>query len=129
MERDDVFDASHALVLRLIKEGKIAGLRIDHPDGLYDPQEYFLRLQQRCPTPETGDSQRPLYVVAEKILAADEPLPENWAIHGTTGYEFINHINGLFVEHANAEIFTERYNDWIESSISFAEICYQKKCA
>src|SRR5437588_727455 len=126
MERREVFEATHALTLELLAEGKISGLRIDHPDGLYDPAEYFRRLQRHfvlaCAkamfegSSEEWETVRPkllstlehdtalfrnlheipLYVVAEKILAVDERLPRHWAIHGTSGYHFLNMINGLF---------------------------------
>ncbi len=128
MERQDVFEASHSLILRLLAEGKLDGLRIDHPDGLYDPAQYFERLQAHyllaCaqkifrdefdgqgldwkdiqgplrerfersePEVTHGPLGPPLYVVAEKILAAGESLDERWAIHGTSGYDFLNQIN------------------------------------
>jgi len=127
MEREEVFEASHALILRLIAEGKIAGLRIDHPDGLFDPEAYFQRLQSRVTLTSPESSRKPLYVVAEKILAPDEPLPEKWPIHGTTGYDFINYVNGLFIDPANAEDFTLHYNEWIGGSLPFSEIAYRNK--
>lgn len=157
MERLDVFQDTHALILKLLAEGKLAGLRIDHPDGLYDPKQYFLRLQryyilatarelftqangadedrwnqtrdqflQRIAEQENS-SDWPLYVVAEKILAPGEPLPADWAVHGTSGYDFLNVINGLFVDVANAPIFTKRYNDCVKSDQTFEELAYEKK--
>jgi (1->4)-alpha-D-glucan 1-alpha-D-glucosylmutase len=101
-ENPEVFDATHRLVFELIDRGQVDGLRIDHPDGLYDPAQYYDRLERRIggtPGAEVpADSTRPaLYVVAEKILASHERLPENWRVHGTTGYDFTNLVNGLFV--------------------------------
>jgi (1->4)-alpha-D-glucan 1-alpha-D-glucosylmutase len=104
MEDPEVFEATHRFVLQLVAEGRIDGLRIDHPDGLYDPAGYFRRLQQRAAQAAgidgPGESQEslPFYVVAEKIVAGHEQLPTQWAIHGTTGYRFANVVNGLFVD-------------------------------
>ncbi len=107
MEREDVFDATHALVLELAARGRVDGLRIDHPDGLSDPAGYFRRLQARfaerrgLPAPGDGGPDAPLYVVIEKISAPHERIPADWAVHGTTGYEYANLVNGLMVdEHA-----------------------------
>lgn len=104
MERREVFDATHRYVLALAAEGKIDALRIDHPDGLYDPAAYFARLQAEYAALAAargvalGDDPRPLYIVIEKIDAAHESLPERWAVHGTTGYRFANLANGLFID-------------------------------
>ena len=102
IENEDVFDATHAFVLGLAADGRIGGLRIDHPDGLFDPAGYFARLQQRYRerarargTPATPGG---IYVVLEKITATHEHLPETWPVHGTTGYRFANVLNGLFVD-------------------------------
>jgi (1->4)-alpha-D-glucan 1-alpha-D-glucosylmutase len=159
MERPDVFTATHQLVLRLLRERKIDGLRIDHPDGLYDPREYLERLQRHyvleclravyearpemeAPLREEikarqqrGEAwlQRPLYVLAEKILGKGEPIPEDWPVHGTTGYEFLNTLNGLFVDPGNAATFQRLYQRWLgpdgqgKWAASFADIVYQKK--
>ncbi|MHB8714953.1 MAG: malto-oligosyltrehalose synthase [Sulfuricaulis sp.] len=111
-ENPEVFDSAHRMILRLVEEGKIDGLRIDHPDGLYDPAQYYERLCQRVsqltPTPvstaanDACSDDLPLYVVTEKILASHEHLPEGWRVHGTTGYDFANLVNGLMVN-ASAE--------------------------
>ena len=139
MERPEVFDATHELIFRFLREGKIDGLRIDHPDGLYDPKQYLQRLQRRYAlelahnaydsrsdlhTPSVGRSAReklreqlekvgsdsplwrPLYVVVEKILGTGEPLPTDWPVYGTSGYEFVNAVNDLFVDPENAQKFT-----------------------
>jgi (1->4)-alpha-D-glucan 1-alpha-D-glucosylmutase len=97
MENDEVFDATHAFVLGQAAAGTIGGLRIDHPDGLYDPERYFERLQQRYR--ELGGAAS-LYVVVEKIRAPHEPLPASWPIAGDTGYRFASAVNALFVDGA-----------------------------
>lgn len=88
MEREDVFETTHRHVFELLREGRLHGLRLDHPDGLYDPLQYVQRLQDRfgalCGA--SGDPQ-PLYLLVEKILSGDESLPHDWPVHGTTGYE------------------------------------------
>jgi (1->4)-alpha-D-glucan 1-alpha-D-glucosylmutase len=119
MERQDVFDATHELILRLIRDGKVRGVRIDHPDGLFDPREYLGRLQQAS----GGD----LYAIVEKILAADETLPPDWPTAGTTGYEFLNIVNGLFVDGSQEGAFTRLYRDAIGDLPSFGELVYEKK--
>ncbi len=89
-EDEVVFEATHRFAVSLVAEGAVAALRIDHPDGLYDPKDYFRRLREACA--------RPVYVAVEKIVAPFESIPEEWAVHGTTGYRFANVVNGLFVD-------------------------------
>ena len=104
IEHPPVFDATHAFVLALAADGVIGGLRIDHPDGLFDPARYFTTLQQRyreeAAKREPGGTEAPagIYVVVEKIAAPHERVPEAWPVHGTTGYRFANVVNGLFVD-------------------------------
>jgi (1->4)-alpha-D-glucan 1-alpha-D-glucosylmutase len=117
-EREEVFEETHRLTLELIEQGKVAGLRVDHPDGLYDPEQYFQRLQDR---------RRGLYVWVEKILAPDEPLPTSWPVNGTSGYDFLNRINGLFVDGMNEQALTKLYRDWTGDHTSFEELVYAKK--
>ena len=114
MEEPAVFEATHRMALELAAQGMVDGLRIDHPDGLHDPAQYFCRLQEgyaqraglTLPTPAPGARpERPLYVVAEKIAAPHEDVPEEWAIHGTTGYRFATVVNGVLVDTAAAERF------------------------
>lgn len=89
VEREDVFDAMHALLFRLAGEGLIDGVRIDHIDGLAEPAAYVQRLRNRL---EALCPDRPVYIVAEKILGADECLPADWGLDGTTGYDFMDQV-------------------------------------
>lgn len=107
MERPEVFEATHRLVLSLAASGAVDGVRIDHPDGLADPAGYFRRLQLRyaelagLALPDVkGEAlpATPLYVVIEKIVAPHEQVPLDWAVHGTTGYRFANVVNGLMID-------------------------------
>jgi (1->4)-alpha-D-glucan 1-alpha-D-glucosylmutase len=117
MEMPEVFRATHELVFEWMKAGKVTGLRIDHPDGLWDPKQYLERLQKQ---------DRP-YVVVEKILSDDERLPADWPVEGTTGYDFLNRANGLFVDSFNALAFTEIYREFTGNDSNFAEIVYRSR--
>jgi (1->4)-alpha-D-glucan 1-alpha-D-glucosylmutase len=123
MENEEVWHASHAFVFRLVKEGAVTGLRVDHVDGLSDPGRY-LRLWQAWAQREL---QRPLFLVVEKILGKTEPLPETWPVSGTTGYDFLNLINGLFVQTAHERAMNECYVRFIRRRISFEELAYESK--
>jgi malto-oligosyltrehalose synthase len=112
VEDPDVFNATHQVLLRLVDEGLIDGLRIDHPDGLADPAGYLRRLAAA-----TGDA----WVVVEKILAHGEELPD-WPCAGTTGYDSLNLIGGLFVDPAGAEPLTEAYLSFTGGKQDFAEV-------
>jgi len=112
-----VFDRSHRLVVSLIAEGKLDGLRIDHIDGLYDPSGYCARLQQEAAA-AAGVPAGAFWIVVEKILTAFETLPA-WPVAGTTGYDFIREVGGLFVDPAGEaplrrlyQRFTERRDDY-----------------
>ncbi len=95
VEDPDVFEATHRLILELVAEGKVDGLRVDHVDGLADPKGYLERLRRR--TAEVADG-RPCYLLVEKILGEHEALPEDWPIDGTTGYEFLNVLTGVQID-------------------------------
>ncbi len=103
MENATVFDATHSFLLQLAANGKIDGLRIDHPDGLFDPAGYFEQLQARyrqlvLASGKSGNTvPPPIYIVLEKIAASHERLPVSWRVSGSTGYRFANLANGLFV--------------------------------
>jgi (1->4)-alpha-D-glucan 1-alpha-D-glucosylmutase len=118
VEDERVFKDSHQLVFRLVDEGKVTGLRIDHPDGLYAPSAYFRRLQQE---------HEGLYVVVEKILEGKEKMPAGWQVDGTTGYEWLNAVNGLFVEGKNAHAFGELYARFTGIRQKWQELVHEKK--
>jgi (1->4)-alpha-D-glucan 1-alpha-D-glucosylmutase len=125
-EREDVFRATHDLVLRLCAEGLVDGLRVDHPDGLFDPKQYLDRLQARY-REVTGRDGEPLYVVVEKILESAEQLPADWATAGTTGYDALNAINGLFVDPAGAADLTRAYIAFTGRDDPFDQVVYRQK--
>ncbi|HEY8157321.1 MAG TPA: malto-oligosyltrehalose synthase [Methylobacter sp.] len=130
IEDEKVFDATHQLVLSLIEQGKIQGLRIDHGDGLYDPVGYYQHLNEKISAIlNTGTEQDtpPIYIVAEKIVANYEYLSSNWPIHGTTGYEFANIVNGVFIDSAAEKSLTHTYTRFIEYRQDFDELVYQAK--
>ncbi|MDJ1183807.1 malto-oligosyltrehalose synthase [Roseofilum casamattae] len=104
VEDEDVFNKSHKLVLDLLDEGKFTGLRIDHIDGLYDPEQYLNRLRDRAEN---------AYIVVEKILEPHEDLRVNWRIEGTTGYDFLNYVNGIFCQQENQGKFDTLYTRFI----------------
>ena len=124
VEVPEVFDATHGLILRLLADGKLSGLRIDHPDGLFDPRHYLLRLQEEVAR-QTGRS--PLYVLVEKILTGDEALPRSWPVAGTVGYDFLNRLNGLFVAKENEEAMSATYARFTRPLPEFDELEYRKK--
>jgi len=129
MENEAVFEVTHRLVLQLLEQGKIDGLRIDHPDGLYDPALYFERVQSRMkPTgsPDASDS-KPVYVVIEKILTGNEELPPTWPVFGTTGYEFVNLVNGLFVDPKAVGKMDRVYRTFLGRQINFDTLLYRSK--
>jgi (1->4)-alpha-D-glucan 1-alpha-D-glucosylmutase len=97
VEDPGTFEAVHSLVRRLIAEGKLQGLRLDHIDGLRDPAQYFQRLR-RLIRDAQGGSGKPFYIVIEKILGEHEKLPAFSGVHGTTGYEWMNAITQVLVD-------------------------------
>jgi (1->4)-alpha-D-glucan 1-alpha-D-glucosylmutase len=130
VELPKVFDAIHRLVLDLVRTRAVTGLRIDHPDGLYLPREYFEKLQQRCakamdvPLPKDG---RAIYLVAEKILTGAETLRKDWLVHGTTGYDFANQVAQLLVDSSAEAAITKTFHRFIGHSFHFGHLVYAKK--
>ncbi len=109
-EDERVFADIHALVLDWVRRGQLDGLRIDHPDGLRDPKQYFERLRKSAPA---------AWIVVEKILETGETLPDDWPVDGTTGYDFLSRVGGLFVDPAGeaplsalAAELTGQATDW-----------------
>lgn len=136
MERKEVFEATQSFALDLAAAGMVDGLRIDHPDGLYDPARYFQQLQEGyarraglllAGPDEQGRPARPLYVVAEKIAALHEDIPLGWHIHGMTGYRFANSVNGLLVDPSAAAKFALIWRNFTAVSESFDELAYAGK--
>lgn len=131
-EQAEVFSATHRLLFTLIEKGFLQGLRIDHPDGLFDPQGYYARLnaeiRRRLPQAGTQGSAPPaFYLVAEKILASYEELPKEWPIHGTTGYDFANLLNGLFLNPEGERPLTRLYHLCTGQNTAYDENLYAAK--
>ncbi|HEX2079046.1 MAG TPA: malto-oligosyltrehalose synthase [Longimicrobium sp.] len=124
VERGRVFQATHRLIRTLVHEGVVTGLRIDHPDGLYDPRRYLVNLQRMAMGLERTEN---FYVLVEKILTGDEPLPDEWPVEGTVGYEFLNRVNGLFVAAANEEKMDAIYRAFTGLRDDFETLVYEKK--
>jgi (1->4)-alpha-D-glucan 1-alpha-D-glucosylmutase len=138
MEDEQVFEATHGFALELAASGAVDGLRIDHPDGLYDPAQYFRRLQEgyarrsgeALPDHDaTGRPARPLYVVAEKIAAPHEDVPQSWHVHGTTGYRFANVVSGVLVDSAARAKFDRIWHTFSGEEQAFEEYAYQGRRA
>jgi (1->4)-alpha-D-glucan 1-alpha-D-glucosylmutase len=127
-ENESLYNQTHEFVLTLLQDGKIDGLRIDHPDGLYNPRQYFERLQRsgRAPTSKEATAKR-FYVVAEKILTSEERIPESWPIHGTTGYNFSNLVNGLFIDPASERKLDQIYRRFTAEQTDFKDLVYECK--
>jgi (1->4)-alpha-D-glucan 1-alpha-D-glucosylmutase len=130
MENEAVFEATHRLVLNLMKDGKVDGFRLDHPDGLYDPAQYFERLKDSIATAtRTSDDFKNdrRYVVIEKILTGSEQLPRKWPVCGTTGYDFSSLVNGVFVD-PSAEMRLERiYRNFLGDEIEIDDLFYRSR--
>lgn len=153
MENPRVFAATHQLLRRLLANGSVAGLRVDHPDGLLNPAQYFIRLQMlyaasqccgpepRGPVVENGIEeevqvtfgqhewmarQAPLYVVVEKILQPGEHLPA-WPVDGSVGYGFANLLNGIFIDSRNRRPFTRIYERFIGGAVDVEYVIYEAK--
>ncbi len=120
VEREHVFEETHALILDWLDRGVLDGVRIDHPDGLRDPLEYFGRLRAKAPN---------AYIVGEKILEPGEFLPESWPIEGTSGYDFLNVCNGLLVKPEGLAELNRIYGDFTGESTEFNAIAHDKKIA
>ena len=118
VEDADVYEATHAVILEQVAAGAVDGLRVDHPDGMRDPTGYFERL--RADAPRT-------WLLAEKILAPGEALPDAWPIEGTTGYDFANLALGLFVDPAGEAPLTGLYQAFTGETASWDEVARTSK--
>ena len=128
VEDPNVFRATHERILELVGSGDVTGLRIDHVDGLWDPEIYLARLQDSLAKATGTTASHPAhYVVVEKILSTEERLPGHWPVAGTTGYEFIDVLNGLLVDPDGVKKLDEIYQRATGVTTSFAELVYQAK--
>ena len=129
MENESVFEITHRFVLNLMQQGKVDGLRIDHPDGLYDPAQYFhrLRLGLKSQADVIASDRDGSHVVIEKILTGNEKLPKNWPVDGTTGYDFLNLVNGLFVDPESVGKMDRIYRMFIGARVNFDNLVYRSK--
>ena len=154
MENPRVFAATHRMLRRLIAERMITGVRIDHCDGMLNPRQYLIRLQllyaaarvngpePAVPLAENGISleiqqvfsqndwmyrKHPLYAVVEKILEPGEELPDEWPVDGTSGYDFTNQLNGLFIDQSNERAFDRIYLRFVGQVTEVDTLIYQSK--
>ncbi len=128
IEIPEVFEAAHQLVFDLLAKGAVTGLRIDHIDGLWNPREYVQRLQDRAGRIAETNTEKPLYLVVEKILeVAREELPPDWLVHGTTGYEFANQAVQVLVDARNQKAFDRLYSRFIDEDLVYPDLVYAKK--
>jgi (1->4)-alpha-D-glucan 1-alpha-D-glucosylmutase len=118
IEEQKVFSNTHDLICNLVNSGNFTGLRIDHIDGLYNPAQYINRLRERL-----GD----VYITVEKILQVGEDLPGNWQIQGTSGYDYLNFVNGLFCQPENEEVLDQIYRNFTGYQTPFADTGAEKK--
>jgi len=137
-EVPELFQETHQLIFDWVQKGFVSGLRIDHPDGLYNPEDYFRQLQTQAacikglllsgePIENLPAESWPLYLVAEKILARYEDLPNAWPLHGSSGYEFGNLVNGLFIPGKYEETMTQLYERLTDSKTAIQEEIYHCK--
>jgi (1->4)-alpha-D-glucan 1-alpha-D-glucosylmutase len=118
VEAPDIFAATHQLILEQVRTGTVDGLRVDHVDGLRDPEGYLTRLAEH-----TGG----LYTVVEKILGDTEPLPDSWPVAGTTGYDFLNRVNNLWVASSHEQAMTACYVDFTGEPGDFGQVALLAK--
>jgi (1->4)-alpha-D-glucan 1-alpha-D-glucosylmutase len=120
VERSHVFQSTHCRIIKWLRKGVLDGVRVDHPDGLRDPEQYFERLRASAPD---------AWILAEKILEPGESLRPTWPIAGTTGYDFLNVCNGLLVYGDGLSELTSTYNTFTGETESFESLVHAKKLA
>jgi (1->4)-alpha-D-glucan 1-alpha-D-glucosylmutase len=120
VEREFVFDETHALIVKWLKQGVLDGVRVDHPDGLRDPLQYFERLRERAPE---------AWIVGEKILESGEWLREEWPIQGTSGYDFLNVAMGVLIQPEGLKRLGELYTEFTGDDRPFPVVAHDKKIA
>jgi (1->4)-alpha-D-glucan 1-alpha-D-glucosylmutase len=119
-----VFADRHRLIVQLLREEAVTGLRIDHIDGLYDPLHYLRSLQRAASVEPAQVQSQPVFIVVEKILGAQEKLSRDWPVAGTTGYDFLNAVNTLLIQPAGWENLERIYAQFTGNDVPFAELCY-----
>jgi len=125
VDNEAVFEATHRRVLELIAAGKIDGLRVDHVDGLYDPAGYLRRLQQRIGAVTGRELPRALYLVVEKISLSFEHLPDDWPVHGETGYHFANIVNRMLIDAATRTRMDRVYRALSGEAQEWRDVAYE----
>lgn len=125
VEDPDVFRETHQLLRALMADGRVDAVRIDHPDGLYDPKRYFEMLQGLAA--EGAPEGTSLYVLAEKILSGRETLPPAWPVAGTTGYNYLNDLNGVFIDAAQGRRVRRAYAKLTGHVEPFEDVLYDSK--
>ncbi len=118
MENSAAFEEMHRLIFELTASGMFSGLRVDHIDGLYEPRAYLHILKERCPE---------AYLLVEKILTGDEQPPPTWAVKGTTGYDFLDCVNKLFIQTENESTLDVFYREFTDNKQDFTSILYEAK--
>lgn len=128
VEEPEVFGEVHSLILQLVAEGRVDGLRVDHPDGLFDPDQYFGQLRASVQNAlQRSGKPRSSFIFVEKILGPRESLRAEWPVDGTTGYDALNLINGLFVDMSNADSMKKTYADYAGEIPSYSDEIYECK--
>ena len=122
-----VFEATHNVIFHLIERGAVTGLRIDHIDGLRDPSGYLRRVQERLQNSGERKNASQFYIVVEKILSGQEELPREWPVQGTTGYEYLNAVNRLFVHPEGGRAAEQTYFSFLKNKVNYQDLLYQKK--
>lgn len=118
VEREYVFEETHALILKWLKQGVLDGVRVDHPDGLRDPLQYFQRLRAQA-----GDA----WIIGEKILEPGEWLRTEWPIAGTSGYDFMNTVLGVLVQPEGLQLLEDYYAAFTGDTTPFPIVAHQSK--
>ncbi len=122
-----VFEATHGLITRLAAQPPVDGLRIDHIDGLRDPLAYLNRLREQLGKDSAVEHSREIFLFVEKILGRTERLPREWPVSGTTGYDFLNALNSVFVDPKGAKCIEEVYDRFVGKKLTYPDLLYQKK--
>src|ERR1700686_1338495 len=122
-----VFEATHGLIMRLAAQPPVDALRIDHIDGLRDPLAYLNRLREQHGKDPSVEHSREISLFVEKILERTERLPREWPVSGTTGYDFLNALNSVFVDPEGAKCIEEVYDRFVGKKLAYGDLLYQKK--